>query len=167
MLHATPPLRAGSIARLAGEASRGVSVAALSTLVRMGIARRRTVLDHDAFEPDASSPYYRAAYLAAIVDIPVDAAISGEPIAAVIVFGSTARGTARRDSDIDMLVIGRVSDERAVRRRLSEACARYDRRIDAVVMTAEEVEAGMESGDQIVAGAERDGVCIRGAWRWR
>lgn len=60
---------------------------------------------------------------------------------AVILFGSRARGTAREDSDIDLLIIERTDEPKHKRsRRYQRALANRRVPIDLLVRTPEEVE---------------------------
>ena len=163
MLHANAPLRAGTIATLAG-LPRAVAVSALATLERRGVARRRHRLGHDEYEPDRDSPYYPAAHLAALVDLPLDDAFAGERIDAVFVYGSCATpGAARPDSDLDLLIIGRVEEPRVLNARLQEVGARIGRAIDPILLSPEQARHGLETGDPHLSTALA-GVRIRGRW---
>lgn len=164
MLHPDAPLRAGTVARLAGEASRSVALSALRSLVRMGIARRTSNLGFEAFEANLKSPYHRAAYHAALVDLPIDDALADSKVVAVFLFGSLARGTAARGSDIDLLIVGSTADERAVQRRLSAVGDRYGRRVDAVFVSTRDLQRALDTADPFLTGAVRDGLLIRGDW---
>ena len=163
MLHAGTPLRAGTIASLAG-LPRQVAVSALDTLERRGVARRVRRLDHDEYEPDRDSPHFPAAHLAALADLPLDEALADERVDAVFAYGSLATpGAAGPESDLDLLVIGRVRDPRQVSARLQELGARLGRAVDAIFLTPEQVREARESGDPHVASALA-GLRIRGTW---
>ena len=164
MLHPDAPLRAGTVARLAGEASRTVALSALRSLVRMGIARRSIVLGSEVFEANRRSHYYRAAYHAALVDLPIDDALAGANVVAVFLFGSVVRGAATHDSDIDLLIVGSTPDERLTQRRLSAIGDRYGRRIDAVFVSTADLQQALDAADPFLTGAVRDGLLIRGDW---
>ncbi|MDP2350344.1 MAG: helix-turn-helix domain-containing protein, partial [Chloroflexota bacterium] len=74
MIHSRVPLRLGELARASG-LPRQIVASALLTLEKRGIVKRTRAGDHDVFAPDISSPYYPSAYLAALVDLPVAAAL--------------------------------------------------------------------------------------------
>ena len=161
MLQAEAPLRAGTIASLAG-LPRPVTVSALATLERRGVARRR--LGHDEYEPDRDSPYFPAAHPTALVDLPLDDVFGDERIDAVFVYGSCATpGAARPESDLDLLVVGRVGEPRKVSARLQEVGAKIGRAIDPIFLTPEQVRDGLETGDPHLSAA-LSGVRIRGRW---
>lgn len=153
MLHGRLPLRLGELAR-ASNLPRQIVASALRTLERRGIVRRTRVGDHDVFAPDVSSPYYPSAYLAALVDLPVAAALGSERAMAAYLYGSMAepgRGTPR--SDIDILLVGDFRNKAAVREAVSAIGERLERRVDAFVLSPEELEGGRQSGDAHVMAA--------------
>jgi predicted nucleotidyltransferase len=164
MIHPDVPLRPGTIARLTGESSRTVTLSALHSLTREGILRRTEVVGHEAYEPETKSPYYQAAYLTALVDLPIDAAFANDTVIAVFVFGSIVRRGAGRESDIDLLVIGRVADERLTRRRLADVGERYGRRVDVTFTSVRDLRAALENRDPFLSDAVKTGVLIRGEW---
>ena len=153
MIHSRVPLRLGELAR-ASDLPRQIVASALRTLQKRGLVKRTRAGDHDVFAPDTSSPYYPSAYLAALVDLPVAAALHGQRAMAAYLFGSVAvPGRATPRSDIDLLLVGDFEDEAAVREAVSRIGERLERRMDAFVLTAEELEAGRRSGDTHVQAA--------------
>jgi predicted nucleotidyltransferase len=79
----------------------------------------------------------------------------------VILFGSHARGTAGRDSDVDLLVVMRFEGSR---RRLATAIdmALSDRTLplDLIVVTPEELERDRDRIGTIVRPATREGQVL-------
>lgn len=72
----------------------------------------------------------------------------------VILFGSHASGTARPDSDIDLLIIKETSERFidrwvAVRRLLSDPNRRIG--LDTIVLSPREIEERLAIGDQVIA----------------
>ena len=163
MLHAHSPLRLAEVSRASHTVQR-VTESALDTLEKRGLIVRTRPLGYDLFAPNGASPYYRSAYLAALVDLPIDAALADSTIVAVLVFGSMARGGAGHDSDIDLLVVGRVPDDKAARRRLNEIGARYGRGIDSTFITVRDLRTAIENHDQFMSQAVSTGILIRGRW---
>ena len=81
-----------------------------------------------------------------------------------ILFGSSARGEARPDSDVDLLVIARNGQHRG---RLTEeiyhALVGVGVPIDVVVVTTGDVERYAESPALVIASALREGRVLYGA----
>jgi len=80
----------------------------------------------------------------------------------IILFGSYARGTARRDSDLDFLVVedGPFSPERSRESemtRLWDIFFEYNIPIDFLVFTPEEVAKWGKAKNHVVAHALREG----------
>ena len=78
----------------------------------------------------------------------------------VILFGSHARGTARLDSDIDLLVIKETSERfidrwARVRRILSDPERTIP--LETIVLTPQEVKARLAGGDQFLASILKEG----------
>ena len=81
----------------------------------------------------------------------------------VILFGSHARGTARPDSDIDLLVIKETSERfidrwARVRRLLSDPQRTIP--LETLVLTPQEVTQRLAIGDQFVETILRDGTVL-------
>lgn len=87
-------------------------------------------------------------------------------VLAVVVFGSFARGTARPDSDIDVLVV--INGEGAEPERFEEALARWvdgaaafsGNPVAEIVMTVEELRSHIE--EPVWRSARDEGVAIHG-----
>jgi len=160
MTHSRTPLRAGEIAR-AADLARQIVASALRTLEKRGLIKRKRSGDYDVFEPDSTSPYYPSAYLAALVDLPVASALRSLRPHAVYVYGSMATpGKARPGSDIDLLVVGDF-DRSVVQAAVSRVGDRIGRRVDAFVLTPEQLDAGRRKDDAHVRAA-LDGVRLLG-----
>jgi transcriptional regulator with XRE-family HTH domain len=79
----------------------------------------------------------------------------------IVLFGSQAKGRARSDSDVDLLVIvDDVTDKRALRVAMRQALADLPIDKDILVMTHD--EAVSRHGASILATALRDGVPLYG-----
>jgi predicted nucleotidyltransferase len=82
-------------------------------------------------------------------------------VEAVIVFGSVARGEARPDSDIDLVVVApetwdaRAALQQAVHERLGNDC-------DVLHLTREDFTRSPENREPVVAEVLRDGLALVG-----
>ncbi len=139
---------------------------ALATLVGLGVVEGRTV--GRAMVHTINEEHYAIAPLRVLLD-PVAALREvvqrsvGSSVAAVILFGSVARGEATAGSDVDLAVLassdweGRSDLEDAVRARLGNDC-------DVLVFTPEEFGRLAAGGDEpVVAQILADGVVLHGA----
>lgn len=87
----------------------------------------------------------------------------GNDVKDVILFGSRAAGTAREDSDYDILIIfSREYDDRQFRERLTDilydAELTYDILIDAHLISAGELENSLRGAQPVFANAVKYGV---------
>lgn len=88
----------------------------------------------------------------------------GENLVKVILFGSKARGKARRGSDIDLLVIVRERDiatEKKIIKQVVEAELRYNvYRLSPMIYSAEDYEERKKIEVPFVSEIESDGVTL-------
>lgn len=81
-----------------------------------------------------------------------------EGVEAAFIFGSHARGTARSDSDVDVLVVGDEIDEGELLRHTLEAGVLLDREVNVVTVTraelAERLAAGRRFFREVMEGAK-------------
>jgi hypothetical protein len=153
MLHSRVPLPAGELATVSG-LSRQVATSALIGLEKRGLVTRARAGKRDVFGPNTASPYYPAAYLTALVDLPIAETLAPHRAMAACVYGSMATpGLATPRSDIDLLLVGDFPDKPAVREALDRLGERLERRIDAYLLSPEEVESGRREGDEHVLAA--------------
>ena len=153
MLHADTPLAAADIARAAGVAYTP-AVSALATLEKRGLALRTRRAGHDEFEPDKRSAYYPMAHATALVDLPLAEALRGQRVYGVYVYGSLAQpGGGSRTSDLDLLIVGDVKDRAGLIKQLGAVGTRFNRVIDAFILSPEQFERAKEQQDQHVASA--------------
>ena len=81
----------------------------------------------------------------------VEAAIAGvDGIRAAFVFGSTARGDARDDSDIDVLVIGDLGPDSRLGHHAAEASMLLDRDVEIRTYTPEKLARQMAAGNAVL-----------------
>lgn len=183
LLRALLPLRAPASGR---EAERLAAVPhysaarALRDLVALGVLRRTTTpgthlyeinREHDLvpaltalFEGESA----RLASLRETVETALAAANLEGTVSSVILFGSAARGDARPDSDLDLLVLAEnrlrseAADEflAAVSDRLR---ARFGARASVLVLSIPEARKRLEDGDPLMQNVLRDGRALFGA----
>ena len=153
MLHPDVPLTVGQVARAAG-LKYTPAHSALTTLEKRGIVRRVTRAGHDAFQPDRDDPHYPAAYLTALIDLPIAAALGGERVYRVVAYGSLATpGGGTSQSDLDLLIVGDISDRAALSERLAEVGARLGRAIDPWILDPERLDEARRTHDPHVESA--------------
>jgi predicted nucleotidyltransferase len=90
----------------------------------------------------------------------VEEALAGiEGIEAAFVFGSFARGDARDDSDVDVLVIGDLSQDAALGREAAEASVLLGRPVEVRAYTRDKLQRQLAAGNavlrRILAGPKR------------
>jgi predicted nucleotidyltransferase len=79
-----------------------------------------------------------------------------EGVEAAFVFGSQARGDARADSDVDLLLVADEQGARAILDPLSEAESLMGRDVDVVTYSASGLRARMRSGNPFLARVGRE-----------
>ncbi len=84
----------------------------------------------------------------------------------IILFGSQASGNPRPDSDIDILVVAKPSDELGNRRKIMahlwHILGRFAVPIDILLYSLDEVEQWRHSINHVIARAIREGVVLYG-----
>ena len=162
MLHPDTPLTVGQIARAAG-LKYTPAESALATLEKRGLVRRVARANQDAFEPNRDDPHYPAAYLTALVDLPIVEALRGERVYVVFAYGSLARpGGGSAHSDLDLLIVGDIKDRASLVDRLARVGASLGRAIDPFVLDPIRFEQAKRKHDAHVESALA-GVRILGA----
>lgn len=148
---------------IADRHSLGAVQQALRDLDRLGLITTETVgragvhrinADHAAIAPlrSLASPMEM---LSRVVEETV------RDVEAVIVFGSVARGDARRDSDIDLVVIapaawdGTVELQQQVHERLGNQC-------DVLHLTGDHFKLAPEDREPVASEILRDGIALVG-----
>jgi hypothetical protein len=153
MLHADTPLAAADIAR-AAEVAYTPAMSALATLEKRGLALRTRKARHDEFEPDKQNAYYPMAYATALVDLPLGETLRGQRVFGVYAYGSLAQpGGGSRASDLDLLIVGDVKDPAGLIKQLGAVGTRFNRVVDAFILSPEQFERAKEQQDQHVASA--------------
>ena len=127
----------------------------LRRLVQIGALRREEEGARPAYDADESHPAWRAWILllrsAARPDDVLREVLAGAPgIDAAVVFGSAARGDARPDSDVDLLLLGSDEARKAAGRQLAEAEMLTGRDLDVIGYTVDDFEARARAGNGFV-----------------
>lgn len=137
---------------------------ALKSLVAIGLVETQVVGSAGAHT--INEHHFAVPHLRALVDpfaelrrVAID--VAGPEAAAVILFGSVARGEATSESDLDLVVIAaagwdrRADLEDAVRVRLGNPC-------DVLHFTPEEFDQLARAGEPVVSDIMRDGIALVG-----
>ena len=82
-------------------------------------------------------------------------ALSGEPVTCMFVYGSFAKGTSGEKSDIDLFLIGDISEDRLIP-VVHDCEERLGREINYTLMTEEEFSRRKVSGDPFVTNIMRE-----------
>jgi len=123
----------------------------LDTLTRAGLLRRQVHGRQVYFQIAADAPYLpelgalfeKTAGVAAVVREALSPL--GERIQVAFVFGSGARGALRKDSDLDLFVLGDVTFQEVVR-AVAGAQRRLGREVNPVVYSPDELRAKIAAG---------------------
>ena len=83
----------------------------------------------------------------------------------VILFGSRARGDAREDSDVDLVVVeaepfGKTRSRRLEAARVYEVVAGFDALTDILIYSRDEVDHWRDSVSHVLARALREGTVL-------
>jgi len=147
MLHANTPLPLATIARLA-DLAYAPAASAIATLEKRGLAVRSQRAGDDEFAANPDSAHYPMAYATALVDLPLDAALSGQRVYMVYAYGSMSRpGGGSPASDLDLMLVGDIKSREQLTGRLAAVGERLGRAIDPFMLTPEEFEQGKADGD--------------------
>lgn len=140
--------------RLAGLPSASTQTE-LRRMTGMGALRREDERGRAIYTADESHPSWRAWMLllrscAHPVDVLREALVDAPGIEGAFVFGSTARGDMRKDSDVDLMLLGNDDAQLHAGRLLSEASFLVDRELDVIGYDRSELEERLRSGNDFV-----------------
>lgn len=101
----------------------------------------------------------------ALLDQMVQAIVAEVDPEQVILFGSRARGDAREDSDVDLVVVeaepfGKTRSRRLEAARVYQAVAGFDALTDILIYSRDEVDHWRDSVNHVLARALREGTVL-------
>ena len=101
----------------------------------------------------------------ALLDQMVPAIVAEVDPEQVILFGSRARGDAREDSDVDLVVVeaepfGKTRSRRLEAARVYEAVAGFDALTDILIYSRDEVDHWRNSVNHVLVRALREGTVL-------
>ena len=133
----------------------------MTETVGTGQSHEEPLLDHSMYLGSNKAMLHTEQQLQAIVDIIIRVADPEQ----IILFGSRARGDARPDSDVDLLIIeSEPFSAKRIRRkeagRLWLALANIDVSKDLLLYSRDEVEARKDSLNHVVGRAIREGKVL-------
>ena len=122
----------------------------LKRLAQMGALVREDEGPRAYYRADEPHPVWRAWFLllrasANPVDILREALVDAPDLEGAFVFGSTARGDARPDSDVDIFLIGSREAQREAGLRLGEAELLIGRELDVIGYDSEQLSSRIRS----------------------
>lgn len=139
--------------------------AALDRLEQEGLVRAEDDANRRVYRVNESHPGWDALrhMVRAFAD-PAEvlaAALAGVPgVEAAFVFGSVARGEARKGSDVDVMLVGDEIPRRALGRSTSESSAVLGREVNVVRYTRDDLARRLSEGNAFVRGV------LDGPRRW-
>jgi predicted nucleotidyltransferase len=127
----------------------------LKRLAHMGALVREDEGARAYYRADESHPAWRAWFLllrasARPVDILREALVDAPDLEGAFVFGSTARGDARPDSDVDVFLIGSREAQREAGLRLGEAELLIGRELDVIGYDSEQLSSRIRSNNGFI-----------------
>jgi len=160
LLHPEQSFYVREIGRLTGVPA-GSLHREVSQLTEAGLLDRSVAGNQIRYQADRSCPIYAELAgifrkTAGLADVLRQALLPlGKTVQLAFVFGSVAQGKERATSDVDVMVIGSASFERAVR-ALSPASERLKRDVNPVVMTPDEFRSKLRVRDRFASRLMRE-----------
>ncbi len=168
-------LSATQIARLAGRGSRTGLTLALDRLTRTGLVHAtpsntghlyRLNRDHLLTRAVLEAANARRALLRRLETVIDD--LTPRPVHASV-FGSTARGEATEDSDIDLLIITRTEADKhddawseQIRSLEDQVLAWTGNRLEVLTLSVRGIRAAQEAGEPLIRELWRDALVVHG-----
>lgn len=143
-----------ALMRLTGLPSASIQTE-LRRMARMGALRREEEGKRVFYTADESHPSWRAWMLllrscAHPTDVLREALVDAVGIEIAFVFGSTARGDTRTNSDLDLLLVGDEDAQLHAGRLLTEAQILVNPELDVITYDREQFSARVKSGNAFV-----------------
>ncbi|MFO7922982.1 MAG: nucleotidyltransferase domain-containing protein [Bacteroidales bacterium] len=80
----------------------------------------------------------------------------------VILFGSRVKGTAKKESDYDIVIVINTQDDRKVRREINDLCydleLKYNIFLDTQIISKDELEYGLRGKHPVFRLAVKEGI---------
>ncbi|WP_434478375.1 nucleotidyltransferase domain-containing protein [Gemmatimonas sp.] len=152
LVHADEPIHLRGLQQALGAGSRSLQ-RDLATLMALGALQQRTGagrrIDYVVDKGWALWPALRALVIGLTPPswLIRDALRTVDGIDAAFVYGSTARGTANADSDVDVFVLGNEVDTRALHRGLQSVAMLTGRPVNPGIFTYRELAEGLGRPD--------------------
>lgn len=149
-LHPDQPLHFRALQKHTGVPNRSLQTE-LRRLDQLGLVTRRAHERSVIFTANPAAPLWGALrqivrQVAEPAELLRDALADLPGIEAAVVYGSVARGDARPDSDVDVLVLGEAVERRLLVDRVMEVAALLGREINALLLTRGELADRLASG---------------------
>lgn len=127
----------------------------LRRLTRLGVLRREDEGGRSYYVADESHPAWHAWMLlfracAQPADVLREALVDSPGITVAFVFGSTARGDRRADSDLDLLLVGDDEAQQRAGHILSEAQVLIEPQLDVITYDPDTFRSRAKSGNAFV-----------------
>ena len=163
VLHPDQALHFRALQRHTAVPNRSLQTA-LARLEVLGVVTRRAEGRHVTFEADTAAPLWSALRqvvrnVADPTELLRDALADAPGIDAAFVYGSTARGNARPDSDLDLFVVGALTDPSGLAARTMEVSALLECEVNVSRYSRAELKERLHAGspflERVLAGSKR------------
>ncbi len=150
VLHADQSMHFRALQRHTGVPNRSLQTE-LARLETLGVLTRQEEGRHVTFKAHTEAPLWSALrevvrHVADPAELLSDALAGAPGIDAAFVYGSTARGNARPDSDVDLFVVGSLADTNELAARTMEVSALLQRDVNVSRYSPAELKQRLHVG---------------------